>query len=137
MARIFSEALNQILSERNARVTARELADVAGCSRDMIYKAKNDQANLSLNGARSLSRYMLRQYGDTRLAECFLTPAYEVSPREAAKANGSIEDEATDATIEVGEIAQAFRAGDRDELSENIGQLEAIVERMKAERDRL
>jgi len=138
MTRIFSEALNQILSEPDARVTARELADEAGVSRDMIYKAKNPgTATLSLPGARTLARYMLRQYGDPRLARCFVTAGYEIVPREAAKADGRIQDEVTDLQVIEGQIIQEYRDGDRDDLSEKIGQLQSVVERLKAERDRL
>lgn len=137
MIRIFSEALNQILTEPRAKATARELADEAGISRDMIYKVKNDKANLSHTRARTLSRYMLRQYDDARLAHCFLTAEYEIHPRGAARSNGCIEDEITDMTVTEGSVVEAYRSGDRDRLSEKIGELEQIVERLKAERDRL
>lgn len=137
MIRIFSEALNQILTEPRARVTALELADEAGVSRDMIYKAKNGQANLSLQVARTLARYMLRQYGDARLANCFVTAEYEIVSRKAARANGSIDDEMADITEVLGGIVRKYRDGNRDNLSQRIGQLEQCVARLKAERDRL
>jgi len=138
MTRIFNEALNQILSEPDAKVTARELAEEAGVSRDMIYKAKNPTgANLSLPAARALTRYMLRQYADPRLARTFITSEYEISPRGAARADGKIDDEITDMQVVEGKIIEEYRDGDRDDLSEKIGQLESIVERLKAERDRL
>lgn len=137
MTRIFGEALNQILTEPRAKVTARELADEANVSRDMIYKAKNGNANLSLHAARTLTRYMLRNYDDARLAHCFVTPGYEITPREAAKADGRIEDEITDMQVIEGDLIEEYRDGDRDDLSEKIGHLESVVERLKAERDRL
>lgn len=139
MTRIFSEALNQILTEPDAIVTARELADEAGVSRDMIYKVKNDQANLSQPKARTLARYMLRQYEDPRLARCFSTSDYELVRKDTGDVvtNGCVDDEAADANVALGHVVAEYREGDKEDMTDAIHDLEAVLDRLKVERDRL
>ena len=139
MTRIFSEALNQILTEPDARVTTRELAGEAGVSRDMIYKVKNDKANLSHTKARTLARYMLRQYDDPRLARCFCTSGYEIARKEqeGITTDGCVNDEAADANVALGHVVAEYREGDKEDMTGAIHDLEAVLERLKVERDRL
>ena len=139
MTRIFSEALNQILSERDAKVTALELADEAGVSRDMIYKVKNDRANLSHTRARALARYMLRQYDDRRLARCFLTSDYEAKRKDRGEvvSDGCVNDEAADANVALGHVVAEYRKGDKEDMTDAIHDLESVLHRLKVERDRL
>ena len=136
MSRIFSEVLNQLLSEQHARFTAAELGEVAGISTNMIYKVKNDDADLNHVRAQRLATYCAEN-GDLRLARCFVTPAYEIVPRAKAHADGSVHDEVADLVVSTGRATERHRAGDRDGLSEEIGRLEAVIARLKAERDRL
>lgn len=139
MTRIFSEALNQILTEPDAKVTALELADEAGVSRDMIYKVKNDKANLSHSKARALSRYMLREYGDKRLFRCFGTSNYEIARKNQGDVvtNGCVNDEAADASVALGHVVAEYREGDKKDMTDAIHDLEAVLDRLKVERDRL
>lgn len=139
MTRIFAEALTQILVEPESPVTARELADEAGVSRDMIYKAKRGDANLSHPACRALSRYLLRMYDDPRLARCYLTGRYEVAPktRKDVPTNGCINDEMADAQVALGHIVVKYREGDKEDLTDAIHDLEAVLDRLKVERDRL
>ena len=139
MTRIFSEALNQILAEREAKVTARELAEEVGVSRDMIYKVKNDKANLSHSKARALARYMLRHYDDRRLARCFCTSDYEIAKKDQGdiSTNGCVNDEAADANVALGHVVAEYREGDKQDMTDAIQDMEAVIERLKVERDRL
>jgi len=139
MTRIFSEALNQILTEPEARVTTRELAGEAGVSRDMIYKVKNDKANLSHTKARALARYMLRQYDDPRLARCFCTSDYEIARKDQGDVvtDGCVNDEAADANMALGHVVAEYREGDKEDMTDAIHDLEAVLDRLKVERDRL
>jgi len=136
MSKVISVVLNQILSEARSRFTAQEVAEVCEVSTSMISKVKNDEAELSMNRIRRLAQFLSR-HGDQRLAQCFVAPGFEIVPRHEALANGCLHDEMADMVRALGRSIEAHDAGDSDALARHIEDLECILERMKAERDRL
>jgi len=138
MTRIFSDNLNDIVSA-NGPPTARELADEIGVGTSMIYKVKNGKAELSHQKARGLVRYLLWEYDDKRLARCFSTSEYELVRVDQANVttNGCVDDEAADAQVALGHAIAEYREGDEKDMTDAIHDLEAVIERLKIERDRL
>lgn len=134
MSRIISEVLNAILAE--GRFTAKELGALVDVSANMIYKAKNDEAELSMNKIARISRYLADQ-GELRLARCFLSYDHEIVPRQEANANGIVDDEVADMVEALGQARQCHKAGDRTGLTNQIVAAERALQNLRAERDRL
>ena len=115
--------------------TVTELADAADRAEKTIY-GYADGKRCPFDVAKRIARYCSRR-GHNELADLLLNAEYEVCPRGEARANGVIDDEATDFQSLMGALIDAQREGDRDKMSELIGKGEELWDRVKAERDRL
>jgi transcriptional regulator with XRE-family HTH domain len=133
MSRIFSENLNQILTEPDARVTARELAEEINVSRDMIYKVKNGKAELGMSKARALAHYLCKR-GDKRLSRCFLTPDFVIKRRSECRVNGDVDDDLGDMNEAAMEARKIFQdGGSRADYDEHLDQAEQAIRTARAE----
>ena len=130
----FSRALKRTLQE--GTFTAIELADVAGCSRRHIDRVANGQANLQLEKAENVSRYLC-SHDETRCTDAFSCPEYAVERRADAAADGQIMDEVHDLVRATGHASHAHE--DRDAAAMNIAirELKDVLARIEAERDRI
>ena len=105
MSRILSDVVNILLAE--GRFTAEDLAEMAQCSVSMIYRVRNDDADLSFAKAQSLSQALCRQ-GEYRVARCMVTPDLRITSEAEARVNGCLDDEAADMTVNFGAAITAY-----------------------------
>lgn len=127
-----SSVLNEVLREPAAAHTATELAGVAGVSQSMISKVCSGEAELSMGKVAALSRYLC-EHGDTRLAECFLTPEFVVSRRPPTRTTGRVRDHVAYIVLELGQVQQAHTERDKRGYSRHIENLTHLVETLRAE----
>lgn len=121
----------------SGRYTVAQLAEWAGCGTSLVYKYMEGEREMPFDRVARVSRQASRLHGDNDLATLLLAPAYEVTERGEAAADGSIDDEVTDAVQTLGRLATAHRSRDRLAMDAEIAQAEAVLNRVKAERDRL
>lgn len=136
MTRFIPHVLNQIVGETDARFTVAQLAEIAEVSPSMMYKVINEDSELSTSKVQRLSRWLCEQ-GETRLARCFLSPAYEICTLAAAISNGDISDEVSDMVLATARVRKAYDRGDRAGTLEAIRETTLVCDRMKAEARRL
>lgn len=134
MSRFVPEVLNVLLAE--GRYSAEDLAGMAGCSANMIYRVRNEDAELSTSKVQALAR-RLCEHGDTRLAACFTSPDYVITSRAAAIANGCINDDAAGLLESLGRMVGAYRDGSRAAMDAAITDAQRHLDAARAERDRL
>ena len=130
----FSRALSKVLLD--GRFTPTELAEEADCSARHIRKVANQKASLGHDKAERVARYLCR-HNETRPTQAFSCAGYELTQRGEAAANGIIDDEMADMMETLGAAVKAHRSKDREGLSSIILDAEAIIQRLKAERDRI
>ena len=134
MSRILSDNLNMLLAE--GKFSAEDLAEMAQCSVSMVYRVRNDDADLSFSKAQALSLALCR-HGDTRLARCLVTPAYRICDEAEARTNGCLDDEAAELFTHFGAAIQAFRAGDSAVALSRLADAERALANARAEAARL
>lgn len=134
MSRLLPDVLNQLLAE--GRFSAEDLAALAGCSANMIYRVRNEDADFSFAKAQSLSLGLCRQ-GEHRVALTMVTPNLRVCDETEATVNGSIDDEAADLFMAFGAVVEHFRNGDPAAMSVALSQAERALANARAERSRL
>lgn len=66
-----------------------------------------------------------------------LSPVYEIVAREAASADGRIDDEMRDGVLAYGRAVQAHVTRDYAGMTDAIAEARAVLARLEAERDRL
>jgi hypothetical protein len=109
-------------------ISVKEIAPLLGVSEAMIYRycRGTDMAQMPFDKARALSRYLIAEYGDRRIADYFDGDMYITT-------NGRIDDEIVDLDLVEGKIIEAYRAGDADGARRLVLQGEAVFQRLKAE----
>lgn len=134
MSSFLPDVLNRWRSLR--LVTVEELATWADVPVATMYK-QIEKGDMPFSQVRRISREACRAKGLTDLSASLLTPDFEVRRREAASANGRIDDDVTKAVVALGGTASAFDQGDIPVLDAQIEALDDARAAIKAERDRL
>ena len=134
MSRFLPDVLNALLSE--GRFSAEDLGRMANCSANLIYKVRNEEADLSYTKAQQLSLALCRE-GETRVAATMHTPDLRLCTDGEARSNGSLDDEAGALFAAFGSAVVAFRDGDRNAVSASLAEAERALANARAERDRL
>lgn len=108
--------------------TVKEIAPLLGVSEAMIYRycRATDAVQMPFEKARALSRYLIAEHEDRRIADYF-------DGDMNAKTNGRIDDEILDLDLVEGKIIQAYRDGDTDAARRLILEGEGVFQRLKAE----
>jgi hypothetical protein len=117
------------------RFTAAELADVAGVSLSAIHKASactEDTADLSAEKWERLSRYLC-EHGEVRIACCFVSPDWDITPRAEAPADGSITDELRDSLEALAEVSTSHTGRNAPAMEAAISRVRRVVNRLDAE----
>lgn len=134
MSRFVPEVLNAVLA--GGRFSADDLAQMAGCSANMIYRVRNEDAELSTSKIQALARRLAEQ-GDPRLASCFIPPSLTIVARDAAHADGCINDEAAGLMESFGRVVSAFQRGHQADMDLALGDAQRFLDAARDERDRL
>ncbi len=116
--------------------TADELAEIAGVAVPTFYGYLEDRP-MPWDRVLAVARHACLFKRRTEIAELLLTSEFEVRRRGSAAANGVIDDEVTDMVAALGRCVEAFRDDDPDAMSRILAEADQIIERLKAERDRL
>jgi hypothetical protein len=111
-----------------AGVSVKEIAPLLGVSEAMAYRycRATDTVQMPYDKARALSRYLIAEYGDRRIADYF-------DGDVKAQTNGMIDDEIVDLDLIEGKIIEAHRAGDIDAARRLVLEGESVFSRLKAE----
>ena len=134
MSKLLPVVLNTLLAE--GRFSAEDLGGLAGVSANMIYRVRNEEADLSFSKAQALSLGLCRQ-GETRVALCMVTPDLRICDDAEARTNGSIDDEATELMMAFGSAIEHFRSGDASQFNAALGFAERALANARAEGARL
>lgn len=119
------------------RYTVAELADAAECSVALMYKYIEGEREMPFDRARRLALYASRTHGDNDIAASLLSASFEVCQRDAARADGCLNDESADLSVAMGTMIAAHRGRDRARMDEGFQQFDEVRSRLLAERDRL
>ncbi len=134
MSRLLPDVLNQLLAE--GRFSAEDMAAMAGCSANMIYRVRNEDTDMAFAKVQALSLGLCRQ-GETRVARCLLTPDLRICDETEARVNGCIDDDVSDLLVAMGTAVSAFRQGDTDASLLALEQAERALNNARAEAGRL
>lgn len=126
----FKRLLRAILMYDGAEdcATVKEIAPLLGVSEAMVYRycRATDSVQMPFEKVRSLSRYLIAERGDRRIADYF-------DGRRDLDVNGRIDDEMLDLATVEGRIVEAYRAGDIETAHKLVLDGEAVFARLKAE----
>lgn len=134
MSRLLPDVLNTLLAE--GRFSAEDLAALAGCSANMIYRVRNEDADLSFAKAQALSLGLCRQR-EHRVALTMVTPDLRLCDEAEARVNGSLDDEASELFMAFGATIEHFRSGDTAAMLAALGHAERALTNARAEAARL
>ncbi len=111
-------------------LSVKEIAPILGVSDAMVYRycRASDTVQMPFDKVRTLSRYLIAEYGDRRIADYFDGELH-------AETNGRIDDEIVDLDVIEGKVIEAYRAGDIDTARRLVLEGEAVFNRLKAEVD--
>lgn len=128
MRRVF---IHSSANKRNVK----EAADIAGVTERCFYGWMDRQvkANIPAHLFADVARYLLIEYGDTRLVEFLLPTDTVIISGSAVTTDGEISDEIMRATEVMGELVHAWKVRDMDSVRVCASRLAEESGRMRAE----
>lgn len=119
-------------------IEVKEIAAMLGRSLNHIYRCHEPDTDTEYRAGEifALARY-LSDMGYNELAECGISPRYQVIVRGTGEANGCVDDELADYVSKLGQIKLAHGVRDRDAVLKLIQQLPELQSRLVAEAERL
>lgn len=109
--------------------TVKEVAPLLAVSENMVYQYMSAEkpVNMPYEKARILSRYLIGEWNDRRIADWF------DGEGKPYRLNGIIDDEVVDLDLVEGHIIETFRAGDFESALRMVSEAEAVLARLRAE----
>lgn len=128
----FKRLLRTVLQYDTDGPTVKEVATLLRVSESIVYRycASDSQTNMPYDAARTLSRYLVNEYGDTRIVDFFNDTT------RGAVADGRIDDENLDLDREQGLLIAAYQKGDYDAARKHLAAMRGTLERWNAEIDK-
>lgn len=133
------ENISRVISELHAvdGFPWEVLSELSGYSVSHLKQVSyNDKPFVDLAKFMQLARNLSRQKNN-RLIKLMLSPQFEIVQREGALSDGNIDDEIADFAVAMGGMKTAHKNRKKAEMSAQIDQMENVIARAKAERDRL
>jgi hypothetical protein len=139
MSKIVAEALNEVYYDRRYEQSeiSRFVARCTGKSESTFSRVRSEETEYKHQEAANLSRALSDEMDDDRLAQCYVGATRLLIPRASGTANGRIDDEISDFAVNLGELVEAVRAGDKNRAERACDSLHATLANARAEVDRI
>lgn len=113
-------------------ITVKDAAEVTGKHERQIYYYIEGERLPDVEFLHALSMHLVKQYGDTRIAEFFLPAGWLISPAEV-KTDGRIVDEVMEIDEAEGEAIRAYRNGDYSTVIQSGEKIITLGKRLRME----